>query len=216
MPRKCISGADYPTAYRGQVIRLAEITTDVATHYFAEEETDYAGNHYLPGLIVPEAIHHYRSLQADSASIALANTPALEALLFAEKWEGAAVRLLDYFTALPEGRTDACELIRGLLNQRQAPERLISWTIIPASDPQNLEAPGQNFSRTCTWRFKDDRCGYTTGGLTTCSKTYAACTTRGRTHRFNGFLQVNATLERTYERPEAARPGRDRQRGPNY
>ncbi len=197
MPRKLVSGADYPTAYRGQVIRLAEIATDVQTHYYAEEETDYAGNHYLPGLIVPEAIHRYRSLQSDSAAIALANTPALEALLFAEKWEGAAVRLLEYFTALPEGRTDACELIRGLLNNRQAPERLINWTIIPASDPQNLEAPDRCFSRTCTERFKSDRCGYT-GELTTCSKTYAACTTRGRTHRFNGFLQVTATLEKIY------------------
>lgn len=215
MPRKCVSGADYPTAYRGQVIRLAEITTDVATHYYAEEETDYAGNHYLPGLIVPEAIHRYRSLQSDSASIALANTPALEALLFAEKWEGAAVRLLEYFTALGEGLTDACELIRGLLNQRQANERLITWAIIPASDPQNLEAPARSFSRTCTWRFKDDRCGYA-GGLGTCDKTWAQCTTRGRTHRFNGFLQVTATLERTYERPERTRPGRERQRGPNY
>jgi hypothetical protein len=207
MPRKCVSGADYPTAYRGQVIRLAEITTDVAAHYYAEEETDYAGNHYLPGLIVPEPIHHYRSLQADSASMALASTPALEVLLFAEKWDGAAVRILDYFTAVPEGRTEACELIRGLLNDRQANERMVLWTIIPASDLQNLEAPNRNFSRTCTWRFKSEPCGYA-GGLSTCAKTWAECTTRGRTHRFNGFLQVNATLEKIYEHepPEPTGP----------
>jgi hypothetical protein len=192
-----VSGADYPTGYRGQVIRLAEITTDVATHYYAEEETDYAGNHYLPGLILPEAVHRYRSLQADSASIALANTSALEALLFGENWDGAAVRVLDYFTGLTEGRTDACELIRGLLNSREANEQLITWTIIPSWDPQAVEAPGRDFARICTERFKSDRCGYT-GALSTCDKTWAACTTRARTHRFNAFLQVNSTLETVY------------------
>ena len=208
MARKCVSGADYPTAYRGQVVRLAEITTDVATHYFAEEETDYAGNHYLPGLIVPEAIHRYRSLQADSASIALANTLALEALLFAEKWDGAAVRILDYFTALGEGLTDACELIRGLLNNREANQQLISWTIIPAWDAQQIQAPARDFSRTCSWRFNypagtDLRCGYPGSGYTSCDKTFAACTARGQTHRFNGFLQVNATLETLYSSASA-------------
>lgn len=196
MPRTCLSGAAWPLAYRGQVLRLAQIYTDVATHYFGEDETDYAGHHYLPGLIVNQPVHRYRSLQSDRGGIALANTLALEALLFAEKWDGALVIILECFTAL-EPAADACEIARGLLTNRQASDNLITWDMIPVWDPQQVSAPPRNFSRTCTWRFKSDPCGYTSTE-TDCDKTFARCTVLARTFRFNGFLQVNSTLESTY------------------
>lgn len=39
---------------------------------------------------------------------------------------------------------------------------------------------------TCRHIFKDSRCGYS-GALTHCPKNIAACTERGRLHRFGGF-----------------------------
>ena len=212
MPRKLTDERDYPTAYRGQVIRLAEVTVQKiadlswVTHYFATEETDWAGNHYLPGLVVDQAIQYYRSQQADAGSLKLQNVDgSLETLLASERWQGGRVRMLEYFTALPEGQTGCCELIRGLLGPREADENFASWSIIPGWDPQAIAAPARVFSRPCTWRFKSNQCGYS-GGLTTCPHTYAACTTRGQTHRFNGFLQVNSTLEKVYPAPPPAPP----------
>jgi hypothetical protein len=216
MPRKCVSGADYPVNYRGEKIRLAQITTirlsdgQPVNHYFAAKETDYAGEHYLPWLVMDQAIHLYRSLQVDAGAIKLQNTDGqLEAMITAERWEGAAVRILDYFTGLGEGLTDAVELIRGVLSNRQADYTTMAWDIVPSWDPGTLEGPPRNYSRTCTWRFKSNQCGYTTGGETTCDKTLATCTLRGRAHRFNGFLQVNATLEKVYTpRPAPTSPRR--------
>jgi len=205
MPRKCVSGADYPVNYRGEKIRLAQITTirlsdgQPIYRYFANKETDYAGEHYLPWLVMDQAIHLYRSLQVDAGAIKLQNTDGqLEAMIVAERWEGAAVRVLDYFTGLGEGLTDAAELIRGVLSNRQAGYTTMAWDIVPDWDPGTLEGPPRNYSRTCTWRFKSNQCGYTTGEETTCDKTLATCTLRGRAHRFNGFLQVSLDLQRLY------------------
>jgi hypothetical protein len=199
-----VSGNDYPINYRGQVIRLAEITTTriadgvKVTHYFATEETDYAGQHYVPWLVMDEAIHRYRSLQVDDTSIKLVNVDAaMEALLWAERWEGAETRLLDYFTNLGEGLTDACELLRGVLTERQANEREITWRVIPSWDPSSIQAPPRSFTRPCSWKFKSASCGYVSAE-TTCDKTLATCTLRGQQHRFNGFLQANAYLSHTY------------------
>jgi hypothetical protein len=204
MPRKLVSGADYPTNYRGQVIRLAQVTAQVistglpVTHYFAAEETDYAAHHYLPWLVVDEAIQRYRSLQADSAVLKLQNIDGqLEVLLALERWEGALVRILDYFTGLGEGVTDAVELIRGLLNERQADERATTWDIVPLWDATAIAVPPRKFSRTCTLRYKSEQCG-SSSGEPTCDKTRTACLVRGATGRFNGFLQINATLEEVY------------------
>jgi hypothetical protein len=214
MPRKCVSGAEYPTNYRGEKIRLAQITTirlsdgQPIYRYFATKETDYAGEHYLPWLVMDQPIHLYRSLQVDAGAIKLQNTDGqLEAMIVVERWEGAAVRILDYFTGLGEGLTDAVELIRGVLSNRQAGYTMMAWDIVPDWDPGTLEGPPRNYSRTCTWRFKSNQCGYV-GAETTCAKTYAACTAHAQTHRFNGFLQVNATLEKVYTPPPAPAPPR--------
>jgi len=211
-----VSGADYPTNYRGEKIRLAQITTirlsdgQPVYHYFAAKETDYAGEHYLPWLVMDQAVHLYRSLQVDAGAIKLQNTDGqLQAMIVAERWEGAAVRTLDYFTALGEGLTDAAEVIRGVLNNRQAGYTTMTWDIVPSWDPGTIEAPPRNYSRACTWRFKSNQCGYV-GPETTCAKTYAACTAHGQAHRFNGFLQVNATLEKVYTPPPAPTPPRRR------
>jgi len=206
MPRKLISGAEYPEKYRGEVIRLAEIATNVAIHYFGAKQTIYLGHLYLPLLVMAESgesgepqfvgapIHRIRSQQVDGASITLQNADGqMEAWLLAEKWEGAAVRLLDFFPPL----YDACHLIRGALSNRQADDIYVSFDIVPDWDAGNIETPPRNYSRTCTWRFKKPPCGYV-GDVTSCDKDYASCTAHGRTHRFNGFVQVNASLVSRY------------------
>ena len=41
-------------------------------------------------------------------------------------------------------------------------------------------------ARTCRYRFKEGRCGYS-GGLLTCDRSWADCTTRSNTARFGGW-----------------------------
>lgn len=227
MPRNLVSGAAYPTNFRGQVIRLAEITTrkvsdnTIVTHYFATEETIYAGNLYKPWLVMDEPVHRFRSLQVPQSGIKLQNADGtLETLLAVQKWEGATVKILDFFpdvSDIGEGRPDAVELIRGVLGERQADEALASWPVVPAWDPATVEAPRRPFSRACTWRFKGNECGYVDGvdpndpgtGLpfVTCPKDVTACTARGRAHRFPGFIHISRELVQVYPSSEAARGG---------
>jgi phage-related protein len=196
--RTLVSGNPYPVSYRGQVVRLAQIITDIQTHYFGSEETDYDGHHYRPWLIMEEPIHRYRSLQVDSGSLKLQNvTGELETLLAAENWEGAKVRILDYFTALPGGVTDCCELLRGVLTEMNADQHEASWQIVPEWDPGTIEGPPRSFGRNCSWRYKSPECG-STSSETTCDKTWAACAVRVATPRFNGFLQISTSLEQLY------------------
>ena len=203
--RKLVSGAAYPTNYRGQVIRLAQITTQViadsssVTRYFAAEETDWQNNHYRPWLKIDEAIHRYRSLQVDRCTIKLVNSPELEVMLVEERWEGAAVRVLDFFTNIDgEGNVDACELVRGVLGERSADEAWISWPVLPDWDAQSIEAPARNYGVDCSWRFKANECGYPGTDYMTCAKTFADCTLRAQTHRFNGFVQITRALKKIY------------------
>ncbi len=192
--RTLISGAAWPVDYHGEVVRLLEVATDVGTHYWGSKQVTYDGHTYLAWLAMDESIHYYRSLQVDSGSVKLQNADAqMEALIFAERFEGAAARLSDYFVDLD----DAGILFQGILTERQADASTISWRLIPSWDPAQIEAPARNYTRVCPWRFKDAECGYA-GGLTTCDKTFAACTTRARTHAFAGFLQVTADLQKVY------------------
>lgn len=198
--RKLLSGADWPTDYHGAIIHLVEIATDIQIHYWSTAAVASHGGHaYAAWFVFDEPIHRYRSLEADYGSVKLQNTDGqMEGFIFAEKFDGAAVRILRYFVDL----NDAGELLRGLLTERQANEREISWRVIPTWDPNQIDGPPRNYARSCTWRFKSDQCGYTTGGLTTCDKDYASCTARGQTHRFNGFLQVSADLAAVYPATE--------------
>jgi hypothetical protein len=228
MPRKMISGNAYPVQYRGQLIKLAIITTDAAAHYFAAEETDYAGNHYLPWLVIEQPIHRYRSLQADSATISLQNADGeLEILMAAERFEGAGIVLLDLFTELTGiggGLPDACELLHGILNgginnSGMANGAVASWNIVPAYDPTTIGAPPRIYATDCSNRFRKPMCGYTAGvdpndpgtGLpyVICTKDFAACTARGRTHRYTGFVHVTLTTTAVYPPAGGRVPGGD-------
>lgn len=216
MPRTTQAGTAYPRQYRGETVRLAQVTTNLKTHYFADAETDFNGQHYIGWLIVDEPIHRYDSLQRDDASLKLSNvTGDLEAMVFAEVWEGALVVLLDYFTALGKGLTATVELIRGKLGARvQADEQIMAWNLLPLYDPQKISAPSEIFAENCGFRFKDNRCGYVNGvdpndpatGLpfVLCDKNLAHCQARGRAHRYPGFVQVTFDLIKLY--PPKAHP----------
>ena len=203
--RTTVGGSAYPVAYRGEVIRLAQITTDLATHYFATAETDFDGQHYLPWLIIDEAIHYYRSFQADSAAIKLQNVDGqVETLLAAEEFSGAKIILYDYFTGLGDGWTEVVELIRGVLSECQADEKTCGWQIVPTWDPASIEAPIRTIEHSCPWKYNSPECGHT-GAPSTCDKTYATCNvTMANAHRFGGFIQITATLQALY--PAATPP----------
>ena len=197
--RTTVGGTPYPVAYRGEIVRLAQITTNVQTHYFATSETDFDGQHYRDWLIIDEPIHYYRSFQADSAAIKLQNVDGqLEALLAAENFEGAAVILYDYFTGLGDGWTEAVELIRGLLSGRRSSSLTAAWDIVPTWDPASIEAPIRTVSHSCPWKYNSPECGHV-GAPATCDKTYATCNvTMSNAHRFGGFLQITAALQQLY------------------
>jgi phage-related protein len=210
------SGDFYPAGYQGAVVRLVEIITNAATHYFGEQEVTYNGNTYSAFLIADSPYKRYRSLQADAGDIKLANTDdAMEALLTSEQFEGAKCKLLEYFPDLDT--PDACELGRGVLSEQAAGEDVVTWRMIPEFDFTGIAAPDRTFSTTCTWRFKSDPCGYQDGvdpddpetslPFVACSKDFAACTARGRTHRFNGFIQITRTLTAVYPPADAGGAG---------
>lgn len=165
--RAMITGDAHPVSYRGETIRAAEITaqqiSDSApiTHYYAQRETDFQSNHYLPGLIVDEAIHYYRSGQVDRASLKLAMTSGLEAALAAERWQGGLCRFLRIYTNIDGAAiVDALELCRGILGERSADRRTASWPLQPLYDARAIGAPGRDYGSECSWRFAYPQCGY--------------------------------------------------------
>jgi lambda family phage minor tail protein L len=191
----------------GAVKRLVQITTDAAIHYFGEHAVTYDGHEYTAYLIADSPVHRYRSLQADVSEIKLANTDGvIEALLGAQRFEGAKCVLLEYFFDLES--PEAAELVRGILSEQSAGEDVVSWRLIPEYDFTGIVLPERDFATTCGWRFKSDRCGYQDGvdpddpdteePFIACSKDYAACEARGRVHRFNGFIQITTTLRALY------------------
>ena len=205
--RKLVSGAAYPTDYRGPTVRVVQISTDVQTHYLGEREVFWNGNSYKPWLVVDQAIQRFRSLQVDAATVKLQNADGqLEALIFAEKFEGASVRVLDILTAL--NPVDAMELIRGVMTDRSSNQQSSEWQIVPIWDPGTVESPRRVYSRTCTFRFKGAECGYVDGvdpddpgtGLpfVVCPKDFAACQARGRAHRYPGFIHITRELQQVF------------------
>ncbi len=207
MPRKLVNGADFPSGYRGRLIRLAEVTTEVGTHYFATERVSFGGNLHEPWLVANEAIRRHRSLQVDSAVLSLQNADRqMEALIFSEQFEGAKVKLLDLLYDLDPA--NALELVRGVLSDREMAEATVEWSIVPTWDATSVEAPRRVFSRTCTFRFKGAECGYVDGvdpddpgtGLPflVCPKDFAACQARGRAHRYPGFIHITRELQQVY------------------
>jgi phage-related protein len=203
MARKLQSGADYPTGYLGALVHLVQVTTDTATHYFGTRAVTYDGHDYSSYLIFDSPVRRYRSLQADVAELKLANTDGVvEALLNAERFEGAKCILLEYFPDLVS--PDAAELLRGVLSEQQAGEDVVSWRLIPEYDFAAIVLPERQFATTCSWRYKSPPCG-SASGETSCPKDYAACVVRGATHRFNGFIQITTQLVRLYP-PTPPRP----------
>ena len=208
MARKLVSGAAFPRNYRGRTVRLAQITTNGRTHYFSTEPVTYDGNTYQDWLVMDAPLRRFRSLRVDSASLKLQNADGqLEALVFAQEFEGAEVRVLELLDDLTPTK-DALELVRGVLADRAANQQFIEWSIVPAWDPVTVAAPGRVFSRTCTFRFKAPECGYRDGvsphdpatgqPYLACPKDFAACQARGRRHRFPGFIHITRKLEQVY------------------
>ncbi len=209
MPRQLVNGADFPSGYRGRLIRLAEVTTDVGTHFFATERVSFVGNLYEPWLVSNEAILRRRSLQVDSAMLSLQNADRqMEALIFAEQFEGAKVKLLDLLYDLDPA--NAMELVRGVLSDREMTEETVEWSIVPTWDATTVEAPRRVYSRTCTFRFKSPECGYVDGldpdetpgvPFATCPKDFQACVDRGRKQNFPGFIHVTQALQQAFPPP---------------
>ena len=204
MSRKLTSGADFPANYRGRLIRLAQVTTDTATHYFANQAVTFGDNPYKPWLVADEPIRRFRSLRVDAATLTLQNaSKQMETLIFAEKFEGAAVKIFDLLFDLET--PDTVELIRGVLTDRQMSEATVEWSIVPTWDSTTIDSPRRVDSRTCTFRFKGAECGYDpgihAGSFTTCPKDFAACTERERTAKFPGFIHITNDLQRVFPPP---------------
>ena len=204
MPRKLTGGGDFPSGYRGRLVRLAEVTTDTGAHYFATASHNWGGNVYKPWLVADEPIRRFRSLRVDAATLKLQNaSKQMETLIFAEKFEGASVKVFDLLYDL--ATRDTVELIRGVLTDRQMTEATVEWSIVPVWDATTLDAPRRVYSRTCTFRFKGAECGYDpgihAGSFTTCPKDFAACTARERTAKFPGFIHITNDLQRVFPPP---------------
>ena len=65
-------------------------------------------------------------------------------------------------------------------------EQSATITLVPHRNPWSVACPRRRISKHCGWKFKDADCGYV-GAQTLCDKTFARCTTLGRTATFGGF-----------------------------
>ena len=79
-----------------------------------------------------------------------------------------------------------------------AQNHVVSWTL-GTDNPLMMQFPGRKQYRdVCTWRYKDNSCGYT-GGLESCDLTLNGpngCSAHENSVNFGGFQGINSTLMR--------------------
>ena len=180
---------------------LLDVVAGAQPFYFADMTMRFAGNDYLPRLTFEDSLTQHRSLQLDRAVVVVENASLyFTELMKTVTLDGATAKLqrlyseADEVVVIFDGRVASCRIER----------RHAELVLISGLDPTARRIPERVYSQQCTWKFKSAECGYTGTEFTVCNKTFADCTARAQTHRFNGFIHL--TRELTEQVPPVPAP----------
>ena len=171
---------------------LLGVTAGAQPFFFADQTLRFVGNDYVPRLTFSDTINHTRSLQLDRAVVGVENASLFVSdLLETVTLEGATATLrrlyaeADEAVAIFDGRVASCRIERGKAE----------IVLTSGLDPTARKVPERFYSGQCTWWFKSAECGFTGTEFSVCNKTFADCTARAQTHRFNGFIHLTRILQ---------------------
>lgn len=174
-----------------RAIKLLRFTAGGTTYYFAESRQTIGGHLYLPYLGVETGPRFTRSITGKTCRLRLDNIDlATAAVLKAQRdvIQGAPAALVEYFLEAAQ----EVAIMTGTIGELTSDEQNAALTI-NGVELATSQTPMRVYANLCTEKFKNAACGYV-GASATCDKTFAACTGFGRTHRFNGFLQLTRDL----------------------
>ncbi|MFQ5817981.1 MAG: hypothetical protein ACE5H2_08510 [Terriglobia bacterium] len=154
--------------YTGPVVWLAEITTRTATHYFAEDEVNFAGQTYLPYLRLTSGVRRSRSLLLDAGTIELLNADLyIASLLDTQSTSGGEFEGATYILKqLLVGIEEAVEVLRGRLSEQSQGDEAVSFRLVAELEPARIETQPRAYAQLCTWPFAKPTCGYDRAAIT--------------------------------------------------
>ena len=187
---------------------LKIVTADNTTFRFTDlpESYSFQGAVWLSYLLWDSAVRYARGLEADGGNVRLSNIDrTLAQNLRDTDFEGGTATLQKFFLDAEEAVT----IFEGRILAAEITEEAAEFRLSGELDPTALQFPKRNYSALCPWRFKGPECGYQDGvdpndpgtgqPFQTCPKDFAACTARGRTHRFGGFVHVTREVTEAVE-----------------
>lgn len=182
---------------RAPSILLLDLTVAGTTHYWAEQKITFGGNAYTAHLRLEDAIRQRLALELDSAQATIINVDrTVRDLIAGAQIQGGTGVLRRFYPTANE----AMVVFDGVIADADVGEEVGQIRLAANLDPAARRLPIRGHALLCTWRFKSAECGFV-GALTTCTKTFAQCTERAQTHRFNGFLQLDQDLQESVPKP---------------
>lgn len=175
---------------------------DATTRKYAEDDLTFNGNSYLGLLAEVSGFEMRRSMTVGSGSFSLSNIDLrITKETAAQPFDGATVVVSELLLGLGT----QIDVATGIVTDEEEGENVVTFQVVDRLDPVAAPVPARIFSNLCTHIYKDDECG-SVSGLTTCAKTFAECTARAATERFNGFPTVNRkglNIIQSIDRPTA-------------
>lgn len=203
---------------QGRTAHLLKIVAGATTFRFTDlpESYSFESATWLPYLLWDAAVRYTRGLEMDGGVVRLSNIDrTLAQNLRDTDFEGATAQLRKFFLEANE----AVVIFEGRIFQSEVTENAAEFRLGSEFDPTAMQFPKRDYAALCPWLFpgvdggfKGDECGYISppdpGPFTTCPKDFSACTARGRTHRFGGFVHITREVsEVIQDAPAGAYPG---------
>ena len=170
---------------------LLDVVAGAQSFYFADMTLTFGGNDYLPRLTFEDSLTQHRSLQLDRATVVVENGSLyFTELMKTVTLDGATATLRRLYSEADEAVT----IFGGSIASVRIERRRAELVMTSGLDPTARRIPERVYSQLCTWKFKSLECGYTGSEFTVCNKSFADCTARAQTHRFNGFIHLTRDL----------------------
>ena len=182
---------------------LLDLLAGAQLLYFADMTLTFGGNAYLPRLTFEDSLTQHRSLQLDRATVVVENGSLyFTELMKTVTLDGATATLRRLYSEADEAVT----IFGGSIASVRIERRRAELVMTSGLDPSARRIPERVYSQLCTWKFKSTECGYTGSEFTVCNKSFADCTARAQTHRFNGFIHLTRDLSEQVPPPPQPEP----------
>jgi hypothetical protein len=174
-----------------RVIHLLRFTAGATTYYFSSVPLPFDGHAYLPYLVIEQGPRYTRKITGRTCRVALNNVDlAMRQVMKTQRdvIQGCTAVLSEFWLEA----NGEFVIARGELSAPEVDENRVALTI-NGIELNTVETPVRPVSQDCTWIYKSADCG-SASGETSCDKSFANCTVRAATARFNGFLHLTRTL----------------------